>query len=313
MPTKETVTEFLQQTVDLESGFAYRLLVSLLILLVVFALRWLVLALVQRRTDDVRVRYHWKKTTQYVAAVAAILLIGRVWFEGFRSVATYLGILSAGLAIALKDLVVNFVAWAFILWRRPFEVGDRIEIGSVSGDVIDLRIFQFTVLEIGNWVDADQSTGRVIHVNNGAVFTQSLANYSKGFQYIWNEVPVLVTFESDWRKAKELLLEIANRHGAHLSGTAEERLQQAARRFMIFYTKLTPTVYTSVRDCGVLLTVRYLSDPRRRRATEQAIWEDILDAFADNDDIDFAYPTQRFYDNVTEGKPGARAPSAAES
>ncbi len=313
MPTKETTTEFFRRTLDLDTGFTYQLLLSLFILLIVFVLRWLVLALVNRRTDDVRVRYRWKKTSQYVAATIAILLIGRVWFEGFQSLATYLGILSAGLAIALKDLVANFVGWAFILWRRPFEVGDRVQIGSTSGDVIDLRIFQFTILEIGNWVDADQSTGRVIHINNGAVFTQSLANYSKGFQHIWNEVPVLVTFESDWKKAKGLLLDIANRHGADLSDAAEERLQHAARRFMIFYTKLTPTVYTSVRDCGVLLTMRYLTDPRKRRATEQAIWEDILDVFAANDDIDFAYPTQRFYDNLTEGKPGARAPSITGS
>jgi hypothetical protein len=88
-----------------------------------------------------------------------------------------------------------------------------------------------------------------------------------------------------------------------MSQAAEERLRQVARKFMIFYTKLTPIVYTSVRDCGVLLTVRYVCDPRKRRATEQAIWEDILEAFAGADDIDFAYPTQRFYDNV--GKAGS--------
>jgi hypothetical protein len=79
---------------------------------------------------------------------------------------------------------------------------------------------------------------------------------------------------------------------------------------MIFYSKLTPTVYTSVRDCGVLLTIRYLCDPRQRRTTEEQMWEDILDAFASVDTIDFAYPTQRFYDNAREGKPGARAAAA---
>jgi small-conductance mechanosensitive channel len=190
-------------------------------------------------------------------------------------------------------------------------VGDRVQIGEVAGDVIDLRIFQFTLLEIGNWVDADQSTGRVVHVNNGRIFTDNLANFSKGFQHIWNEVPVLVTFESDWRKAKQILLDIANRHGEEMGQAAAERLRQAARKFMIFYTKLTPTVYTSVRDCGVLLTLRYLCDPRKRRSTEQAVWEDILEAFAEADNIDFAYPTQRFYDNVVEGKPGARASATA--
>jgi small-conductance mechanosensitive channel len=231
--------------------------------------------------------------------------MGLIWFEGIRPLVTYFGLLSAGLAIALKELVANLVGWGFILWRRPFEVGDRIQIGVVAGDVIDLRIFQFTLLEIGNWVEADQSTGRIIHVNNGRVFTDHVANFTKGFQYIWNEVPVLVTFESDWKSAKDLLRGIAARHAQHLGEAAQERLQKAAQKFMIFYSKLTPTVYTSVRDCGVLLTVRYLCDPRQRRASEEQIWEDILVAFASTETIDFAYPTQRFFDNVQEGKPGA--------
>ena len=239
--------------------------------------------------------------------------MGRLWLEGVGSLVTYFGILSAGLAIALKELIANFVGWVFIVWRHPFEVGDRVQIGNVSGDVIDLRIFQFTLLEIGNWVDADQSTGRIIHVNNGRIFSDNLANYSKGFQHIWNEIPVLVTFESDWRKAKKILLDIANKHGETMSQAAAERLRKAARKFMIFYTTLTPTVYTSVQDCGVLLTIRYLCDPRKRRATTEEIWEDILLDFSTADDIDFAYPTQRFYDNTVEGKPGARANEIPDS
>jgi small-conductance mechanosensitive channel len=297
-----------ERAVQLDPATQQRLLASITIILGLWLIRFLVLVVVNRRSDDVRVLYRWKKSTQYLAVTIAVFSLGVIWIQGFSSFATFLGLLSAGLAIALKDPVANFVAWAFILWRRPFEVGDRIQIGGTAGDVIDLRIFQFTLLEIGNWVDADQSTGRVIHVNNGRVFTESLANSTKGFDFIWNEIAVLVTFESDWKRAKELLAEIAAKHGAELSATAQAKVQQAARKFMIFYSKLTPTVYTTVRDCGVLLTIRYLCDPRRRRSTEEAIWEDILDAFAATDDIDFAYPTQRFYDNVTEGKPGTRPP-----
>lgn len=89
-------------------------------------------------------------------------MIGRVWFEGIHSIATFLGLLSAGVAIALKDLLANLAGWGFIMWRRPFEVGDRVQIGNDTGDAIDLRIFQFTLMEIGNWVEADQITGRTI-------------------------------------------------------------------------------------------------------------------------------------------------------
>jgi small-conductance mechanosensitive channel len=302
----EELTAVIQRVFRIDPDMQEKLLMSIVIVLALWLVRLLVMVIVHRRSDDIRIRYRWKKTTQYVAATIVVFSLGVIWIQGFSSFATFLGLLSAGLAIALRDLVANFVGWAFILWRRPFEVGDRIEIGGTAGDVIDLRIFQFTLLEIGNWVDADQSTGRVIHVNNGRIFADSLANFSKGFEYIWNEVAVLVTFESDWRKAKDILAEIAARHGAELSTAAEEKVRQAARRFMIFYTKLTPTVYTAVRDCGVLLTVRYLCEPRRRRSSEESVWEDILDAFAATDDIDFAYPTQRFYDNVAEGKSGTK-------
>jgi small-conductance mechanosensitive channel len=211
-----------------------------------------------------------------------------------------LGLVSAGLAIALQGPITNLAGWVFILWRRPFEVGDRVQIGEHIGDVIDVRIFQFTLLELGNWVVADQSTGRILHIPNGKVFSEALANYTKGFEYIWHEIPVVVTFESNWEKAKTILQEIADRHAAHLSEDAAERVRQAARRFMIMYAKLTPIVYTRVEASGVLLTVRYLSEPRRRRSSEHAIWEDILRAFAEHSDIEFAYPTQRFFHRSLE-------------
>ncbi|RLB61257.1 MAG: mechanosensitive ion channel family protein [Deltaproteobacteria bacterium] len=270
---------------------------------------WLVrriILIVLLRGRDVQVQYRIRKTVAYITYPLAFLVIGRIWFAGFQAVSTYLGLLSAGLAIALQAPLVNLAGWAFILWRQPLKVGDRIQLGDDRGDVIDQRIFMFSLMEIGNWVDSDQSTGRVIHIPNGKIFTDVLANYSQGFQYIWNEIPVLVTFESDWRKAKQLLDEIAQRHGTSLSDSAARKLREAAKKFMIFYSKLTPVVYTTVKDCGVMLTIRYLCEPRKRRGSEQEIWEDILDAFAAHDDIDFAYPTQRYYHNDTEGKPGTR-------
>ena len=285
----------------LESKIFY----SILAIVFFWLVRRLIL-IVLLRGRDVQVQYRIRKTVAYITYPLAFLVIGRIWFAGFQAVSTYLGLLSAGLAIALQTPLVNLAGWAFILWRQPLKVGDRIQLGDDRGDVIDQRIFMFSLMEIGNWVDADQSTGRVIHIPNGKIFTDVLANYSQGFEYIWNEIPVLVTFESDWRKAKQLLDDIAQQHGTALSDSAAQKLREAAKRVMIFYNKLTPMVYTTVKDCGVMLTIRYLCEPRKRRGSEQDIWEEILDAFAAHDDIDFAYPTQRFYHNNTEGKPGTR-------
>ena len=305
---QNNILQWFSETLGLSEAFRDKLLSTVLAVALIFLIRLLVLRLAFRRITDIRGRYRWRKTSAYTAFFLGLFIVGRTWFEGIHSISTFLGLLSAGIAIALKDPLVNLAGWLFIIWRRPFEVGDRIQVGVYSGDVIDQRIFMFTLMEIGNWVDADQSTGRVIHIPNGKVFTEMLANYSKGFQYIWNEIPILITFESNWRKAKEILNRIAFKNAESLSTAAEERVRQAARKFMIFYSKLTPIVYTSVRDCGILLTIRYLCEPRKRRGSEQEIWEEILEEFAACDDIDFAYPTQRFYNNLLEGKK-AQGPS----
>ncbi len=298
--------ETIQESSGLSPDVVKKIIASIGIILVLWFIRIVIVRIVWKQTEDVRIRYIWQKSLSYIIVFLSIIFISALWVNAFESVGTYLGLVSAGLAIALKDLVTNIAGWVFIIIRRPFTLGDRVQIGNSTGDVIDIRAFQFSLMEIGNWVDADQSTGRVIHIPNGKIFTETQANYSKGFQHIWNEIPVLLTFESNWEKAKAIMKKIVNKHAEHLSEEAKKRIKEASRKFMIFYTTLTPTVYTSVKDSGVLLTVRYLCEPRRRRGSEQVIWEDILREFAKNSDIDFAYPTQRFYNNLLEGKEGMK-------
>lgn len=284
-----------------------KILLSCLFVMLLILVRRLVLRVVERKVQDRTTRYRWAKASSYIATLVGVLVIAQIWFTAIRSVGTFLGLLSAGLAIALKDLVADLAGWIFIIWRRPFDLGDRIQIGDHAGDVVDTRIFAFTIMEIGNWVGADQSTGRMIHIPNARVFTEALANYTAGFPFLWNELPVLVTFESDWRKAKAILQHIADEEAMETSLEAEKTLRETTRRFLIHYRKLTPVVYTSVEDSGVLLTLRYLTHPRARRGTAEAMWEKILDAFHSEESIDLAYPTQRVYLNPIEGKSGARA------
>jgi small-conductance mechanosensitive channel len=297
-----TVRDWLQTRIGLSPEVQTHLLVTIIVIVGLWVIERIVLAIAYRRFTDPWTRYRWRKTIAYITLAIGVLLIGREWLEGFNSLGTFLGLVSAGIAIALKDPLTNLAGWAFIVWRRPFDVGDRIEIGKHRGDVIDVHLFQFTLNEIGVWVDADQSTGRIVHIPNQQVFTEPVANYDKGFRYIWNEVPVLVTYESNWRKAKEILTAIAFKHAEHLTEEAERDLLAASQQFLINYKKLTPIVYTSTAPSGILLTVRYLIEPRRRRGTVSAIWDDILTEFAAAKDIDLAYHTVRSYSNPIEGK-----------
>jgi small-conductance mechanosensitive channel len=302
----EEISSWIEQNFRIGIDIQANLLATVIVIFVLVLARQVVNAFVRRRADDAEAIYRWRKVTEYVTLALGIIVLILIWLPDARSFATYLGLVSAGLAIALQDPITDFVGWVFIIVRHPFVVGDRIQIGEHAGDVIDVRYFQFSLLEIGNWVDADQSTGRVMHIPNKRIFTEALANYGEGLAYIWNELMVDVTFESDWAKAKEILQEIAVRHGTQKGQEARQQIRNAADRYFISYDKFTPIVYTKVIDIGVRLTIRYLVEPRRRRGTADAMWEDILVAFAAEPKIDFAYPTIRRYAHEVEGKPGLR-------
>jgi small-conductance mechanosensitive channel len=298
------IVEWIENHWNIPEHFQLKILYSLLVIVVVSLIRYILLKLINRSVEDIKFRYYWQNMVRYVSFILGFIVISGIWIEEFGSVATFFGLLSAGIAIALKDPIVNMAGWIFILIRKPFTVGDRIQIGNNAGDVIDIRVFQFTLNEIGNWVDADQSTGRVIHIPNGKVFTEAQANYSQGFSHLWNEIGVLVTFESDWAKARDILMEIVKNNSANLTDIAKKKLMEASRKFMIFYNTLSPNVYIKVKDSGIMLTMRYICEPKKRRLTEHQIWESVLTEFARHTDIDFAYPTTRFYFNQQEGKKG---------
>lgn len=150
-------------------------------------------------------RYNWNKGISYILNGLLLLALAFLWANQFESFATFLGLLSAGLAIAFRDPIVNMAGWYYIVFRKPFKVGDRIQVGDKTGDVIDIKLFDFVMLELGNWVHSDQSTGRLLSIPNMRVFNTDIANYNATLDFIWNELELDITFNSNWAKAKEIL------------------------------------------------------------------------------------------------------------
>ncbi len=283
----QEITEWINTYTGLKEATQWNIMESVIIFVVLLIIRKLLLKLINRFNDDVRQTYRWRNVVNYVTFIIGVIMIGRIWFEGMQSLATYLGLLSAGIALALREPIVNIAGWAFIIFRRPFNMGDRIQIGNAAGDVIDIGLFQFAINEIGNWVDGDQSTGRIIHIPNSKVFSEYQANYTEGFGYIWNELTVMVSYQSDWKKAKRLLTDLINKHTEKEVRDAQKALSNSTGKYMLMYSKLTPIVYTKAKDNGIALSIRYLIKPRARRQSEEVLWEEILTIFADDPEIDF--------------------------
>ncbi len=299
------IRDYLAEYTGLAPDTIGKIILTLAFIFLLYLFQKLILRIVWSQTRNIKIRYQWKRSLSFILPFLGLIIVIAIWIQAFEQFGAFLGLLSAGVAIALKDPLTNLAGWFFIIFRHPFVVGDRVQMGEHAGDVIDIRLFQFTILEIGNWVDADQSTGRIIHIPNSKVFFDAQANYSSGFNYIWNEIPVTITFESNWKKAKEVLKEVVTRHAEHFSKTAEKEVFRASRNYLIYYTHFTPIVYLKVIDFGVTLTMRYLCDPRKRRGSENDIWQDVLTSFSLHEDIDLAYPTTRFYKLGEEnsGKP----------
>ncbi len=292
------ISEFL----GISEDASLKLLLSIALLIVLGIIQFAVLKIIFRRVSETVARYKWAKTTRYIVTIIGILLVSRIWFEGVGAIGTYIALVAAGLVIVLREPVQDIAGFLFIMWRSPFRLGDRIEVNDVKGDVIDQGLFKFTLMEIGNWVDAEQSTGRVVHISNHKVFSGNVFNYTGGFKYIWNEVTVRLTYESNWKKAKELLIKIAQHHSVDMSKKAEEEMMEASSSYYLSFNVLTPTVYLHIKDYGIALTIRYLTDPRQRRTTEQSIHEEVLEMIQSHDDIMWAYPTSRVYRSEIDGK-----------
>ncbi len=286
---------FTEQFRLLQDPFMKKIYASLFILVIIYALLFLVRRLINSMKIDLKSKYQYRKRTTYSGALIYFMLLIPIWAGSTNQWATIFSVMGAGIALALHEVLLNFAGWVYIVVRRPYQTGDRIELGQVKGDVIDIRIFQTILLEIGNWVDGDQSTGRVVQVPHGQIFRVPLYNYTKGFEYIWHEFPIMITFESDWKKAEQMLLRSGEKVSKELQDQARNKINRMAREYLIYYKTLTPFVYISVQDSGVKLTLRYLTDAKKRRSGHDTISREVLKAIAATKDVEFAYPTYRIY------------------
>jgi len=273
----------------------YEVFITVAVVVVLYLFAAILFRLINRRIEDTVRRHKLRKSVLYAVTTIALCYIVAVWASKFEwlNLSVVFAAAGAGLVIVCSSPILAIIGWIYIVARRPYDIGDRIEIADVKGDVMDIRLLKSTLLEIGNWVGTDQSTFRVVHIPNSFVFLHPVYNYTSDFKYLWSEVAVVVTFESDWEKARDIMLEHARTQSQQIIQQAGQQIRDAARKYSIHYPNLTPIVYVRIVEAGVELTLRYLTNVRRRRVTDDAISSGILKDFDTASEVAFAYPTYR--------------------
>jgi small-conductance mechanosensitive channel len=235
------------------------------------------------RIAGVDTRYRFRKLIGFMGMLVGFILVTVVFSDRLGNLTVAFGVAGAGIAFALQEVIASIAGWAAISVGGFYSVGDRVQLGGVVGDVIDIGILRTTVMEIGQWVKADLYNGRIVRVANSFVFKEPVFNYSADFHFLWDEITVPVKYGSDYHLAREILQSIAQEEVGSYIPHAQRDWEQMVRKFMIEKATVEPLVTMIANDNWIEFTVRYVVDFKKRRSSKDLLFTKILDAFGASD------------------------------
>lgn len=259
-----------------------------LVLLLSRGLQALARLLLDKRGDE-RIQFWARQGVRLSMAVLLLLGLVSIWFDDPTRLTTALGLVTAGLAFALQRVVTALAGYFVILRGQTFNVGDRITMGGVRGDVIALGFIQTTIMEMGQppavqtaepamWVHGRQYSGRIVTVSNAKIFDDPVFNYTREFPYLWEELTLPVAYGADHARAERILHDVSERHTIQTAAMSQEALAEMQRRYFMKAADMKPRVYWRLTDNWLELTVRFIADERGIRELKDAMSREILAA-----------------------------------
>ena len=220
----------------------------------------------------------YNKKGSAIATVIICILLALLWIDYLKNFITFITFISTAITLSLKDFIFNFFSGIYIKTSKIFSLEDRIEVNGLKGDVVNINKTGFDLLEIGDRVNGEQSTGRIVHVPNSIVFTYPVKNYVKAFKYIWDEIKINIPLDSDVYKVKKELYKIIKRNSAvrNIPNKMESEVNDASTDYRIYFNNLDPIIYIEIVDSHIELYLRFLVHPKKKRTVENSIWLDIL-------------------------------------
>jgi len=258
-----------------------------------------------KRIKVSKTRYSFKKTVSIVYMVVLVAVVINIWVDSTQSLLVSYGIIAAGLAVALQDLFKNFVGGIIIFVTGIYRVGDRIEINSRKGDVIDIDILYTTLMEMGEWMSGDQATGRLTIIPNGYILAGSVNNYTKDHDFIWDDISVPITYDSDWKEAVTKILSVVRRETDHVAFQANKELSTLEEKYYLPKRVMEPAVFITLTDNWINFNIRYVTVVRERRMVRNKLSRLILDEIEKSDKIKVASTTIDIV-GFPEGRLGGR-------
>jgi small-conductance mechanosensitive channel len=248
------------------------------ILIIVLIVRFLHRT-VSGQIKQTETRYKFRKLTTFAGYVIGVMFLLSVFVNQLGNFTVAFGIASAGIAFALQEVIASVAGWLAASFNSFYKVGDRVQLGGIKGDVIDINILRTTLMECGDWVGADLYNGRIVRIANSFIFKEPVFNYSAHFPFLWDEITVPVKYGSDYRLAREILERVATDLTGDYVPVAREAWQEVIEHYLVEEEDVAPAVTMVANDNWMEFTVRYVVDYKKRRSFKDRLFTHILEAF----------------------------------
>lgn len=244
------------------------------------AVIWMIIKAVQKnlfsKIKDNDNRYKAKKISTFIGYLATLIFLTVIFSEKLGGLTVALGVAGAGIAFALQEVIASFAGWLAIMFGGFYNSGDRVQLGGIKGDVMDIGVLRTTIMETGQWVDGDLYNGRIVLIANSYVFKEPVFNYSGDFPFLWDEIKIPIQYGSNYEKAQEIILNAGVEVAGDLTEKSKDKWKSLQYKYRLEDAQTAPMISLIANDNWAEYTLRYVVDYKRRRATKTILFSKIL-------------------------------------
>src|SRR6056297_374416 len=270
MEVFENLQDWFSDQALTSSILKYLAWVVFIFILIAWTRKWM-----KKNLHDNSIKYKAQKAIQVVGYLLIILITISYFTGSIKDFGLAMGLITAGITIKLQELILSIAGSFYIFFVRVYKPGDRIEINGIKGDVIDIDSVYTTLMEMGEWVSTDNYSGRIVKISNAFVFKGPIKNYSMDFPFVWDELNILITYGSDIKIAKNLILKSASELLTEYTETSITKWKEMVARYYIEDATLKPSLAVTLTDNWIQINLRYITDYKLRRDTKHRLFEHI--------------------------------------
>lgn len=245
--------------------------------IVIITIKNLLRSRIGKYVKDRNNSYRSKKAVNITGYFLIVMFVLFVYIDDLQGISVFFGIAGAGVAFALQEVIVSIAGWIAILSSDIYKAGDRVLLGGIKGDVIDVGILRTTIMEMGSWSDGDRYNGRIVRIGNSFVFKEPVYNYSSDFPFLWDEIKIPIKYGSDYQIARTMLMEVAQEVVGTYAEEAATYWKEMVRKFLIEDATTHPMVTLVANDNWAEFTLRYVVDYKKRITTKDELFTRLLE------------------------------------